>query len=212
MALDKYNNNSISSVTATAAMPAGAMTLIKSVTASTSANVSFVHGTSDVVLDSTYPIYLIKFINCHPGHASRENFKFNFSIDSGSNYNVTKTTTVWHQYIGETDPSAVFTYYASTDLAQGTGYQVLGEGVGSGNDECISGEMYLFNPSSTTYVKNFICRNQYIGLDGGGNPYCKHERIAGYANTTSAVDGINFQFASDNIDAGTFKLYGLKDS
>jgi len=212
MALVKYNNNSISSITATAGMPAGAMTLIKTVTASSSANVSFVNGASSVVLDSTYPIYLLEYINCHPGHSGRVDFQFNLSADTGSNYNVTKTTSVFHAYIGEGDPSAVFTYYAGQDLAQGTGYQVLGEVVGNGADEGITGYMYIFNPSSTTYVKHFMCHNQYIALDGGGNAYNKSDYIAGYGNTTSAVDGINFQFASGDIDAGTFKLYGIKDS
>jgi len=212
MALVKYNNNSISSVTATAAMPSGAMTLIKTVTASSSANVSFVHGTSSVVLDNTYPIYVIKFIGCHPGHSSRVNFQFNFSIDTGSNYNVSKTTTAFHAYIGESDPSAVFAYYNAQDLSASTGYQMLGEVVGNGADECISGHIYLFNPSSTTYAKHFICQTSYIGLDGGGNAYIKGDRLGGYAITTSAVDAINFQFASGNIDAGTFKLYGIKDS
>jgi hypothetical protein len=212
MALVKYNNNSISAITATASLPAGSMTLIKTVTASSSANISFVHGTSDVVLDNTYPIYVIKFINCHPGHSSRIDFQFNLSADTGSNYNVTKTTSAFHAYIGEGDPSAVFAYYQAQDLAQSTGYQMLGEVVGNGADECISGHIYLFNPSSTTYIKHFLCQTSYIGLDGGGNAYIKGDRLAGYANTTSAVDAINFQFASGNIDAGTFKLYGIKDS
>jgi len=67
MALVKYNNNSISSITAASSLPTGAMTLIKSQTADAStATLSFVNGTSDVVLDSTYPIYLFKFINVHP--------------------------------------------------------------------------------------------------------------------------------------------------
>ena len=137
MALVKYNNQSLSSVTSLEGLPAGAMTLIKTVTASSSANVSFVNGTSDVVLDSTYPVYLVEFTGAHPGHSSRVNFQFNLSADTGSNYNVTKTTSVFHTYIGEGDPSAVFTHYAGQDLAQGTGYQMLGEVVGNGADECI---------------------------------------------------------------------------
>ena len=57
MALVKYNNNSISNVTALASLPGGAMTLIKTLTASSSATLSFVHGSSDVVLDSTCLLY-----------------------------------------------------------------------------------------------------------------------------------------------------------
>ena len=66
MALVKYNNNSISSVTSAASFPAGAMTLIKTLTISDSANATLINGSSDVVLDNTYPIYIIKLINIHP--------------------------------------------------------------------------------------------------------------------------------------------------
>ena len=94
MALVKYNNNSISSLTSAASFPAGALTLIKTLTASSSANLSFVHGSSDVVFDSTYPIYLFKYINCHPSAAST--LSFNGSIDTGSNYNVAKTSSSFY--------------------------------------------------------------------------------------------------------------------
>jgi hypothetical protein len=36
--------------------------------------------------------------------------------------------------------------------------------------------------------------------------------VAGYGNTTSAVDAVQFKFSPSNIDAGTIKLYGIKDS
>ena len=45
----------------------GSKVLIKTTTVSSAtANVTFVHGTSGVVLDSTYPIYQFVFINCLP--------------------------------------------------------------------------------------------------------------------------------------------------
>ena len=89
MALVKYNNNSISAITAASGLTAGAMTLIKEQTASSSATINFVNGTSDVVLDSTYPIYLFKFINIHP--ASATYFGVNFSDDTSSHsYDLTK--------------------------------------------------------------------------------------------------------------------------
>ena len=40
----------------------GSMVLIKTLTASGDSDLSFVDGTSDVVLDSTYPIYLFKIV------------------------------------------------------------------------------------------------------------------------------------------------------
>ena len=207
MALVKYNNNSISAITAASSLPTGAMTLIKEVTASASANVTFVHGTSDVVLDSTYPIYVFKLINIHPANDDI-NFNLNFSIDSGSNYNVTKTTTFFKADHDEGDSSTDLSYLAAGDKAQSTGEQSIGYNLGNGNDECISGEMYLFNPSSTTFVKHFmVTTNVYDNSNVTRNVF-----VSGYCNTTSAVNGVRFQPYSGNIDAGTIKLYGIKDS
>jgi hypothetical protein len=155
MALVKYNNNSISAVTSAASIPSGALVPIKTLTASSSATLSFVHGSSDVVLDSTYPIYMFKFINCRPA-TDNTNFTFNLSADSGSNYNVTKTSTFFNAYHKEDDSDAGITYDGSRDLAQGTGFQPLSHGAGSDTDQNLGGTLYLFNPSSTTFVKHFI--------------------------------------------------------
>jgi len=206
MALVKYNNNSISAVTSTASMPSGAMTLIKTLTASSSSTLSFVNGSSDVVLDSTYPIYLFKFINIH--NSSDDNqFSFNLSADTGSNYNVTKTTTHFYAIHSESGSSA-FSYYAGGDLAQSTAFQILTLESGADNDECDCGELYLFNPSSTTFVKHFMCTMS----ETGASPRESNNFIAGYGNTTSAIDAIQFKMNTGNIDSGTIKLYGIKDS
>jgi len=207
MALVKYNNNSISAVTSAASIPSGAMTHIKTLTASSSSTLSFVDGSSDVVLDSTYPIYLFKFFNMHPANDTQE-FQFNMSADSGSNYNVTKTTTYFRTYHDEADSSATLLYRTGNDLAQSTNFQMLADGVGNGNDECCSGTLHLFNPSDTTFTKYFTSRiSAYENNNGIRDNYC-----AGYGNTTSAVDAVQFKFGSGNIDAGTIKLYGIKDS
>jgi len=207
MALVKYNNNSISAVTSAASFPAGAMTLIKTLTASSSSTLSFVDGSSDVVLDNTYPIYLFKFINIHPANDGVE-FSFNMSADSGSNYNVTKTSTSFRAYHKEDGSDAALSYDTSRDLAQSTAFQIITPGIGNQNDECSSGSLHLFNPSSTTFVKHFVSDfNTYISID-----YNQNQFTAGYGNTTSAVDAIQFKMSSGNIDSGTIKLYGLKDS
>jgi len=207
MALVKYNNQSLSSVTALESLPAGGMTHIKTQTASSDGNISFVHGTSDVVLDNTYPIYLFKFINIHPA-TNDVFFQVNFR-DGGSSYDATKTTTSWGAYHNEGGTSTNLFYNTDRDVAQGTGVQPLViDSVGNGNDESSSGEMYLFNPSSTTYVKHFMARtNIYHDSD-----YTFDNYIAGYCNVTAAIDGVQFTMSSGNIDAGTFKLYGIKDS
>ena len=204
MSLVKYNNNSISAITSTG-LTSGVMTLIKSQTASSSSTISFVHGTSDVVLDSTYPIYLFKFINIHPSEASR--LQFNLSTDSGSNYNVTKTSSAFVSYNDEGSVSGALSYTTSSDLAQSTGVQRLSGDTDADNDTAMSGEMWLFSPSSTTYVKNFMTTTNQVST-----AYSQEVFISGYGNTSSAINAIQFSQNSGTIQSGTFKLYGIKDS
>ena len=209
MSLVKYNNNSISAITAASSLPTGAMTLIKEQTASSSATISFVHGTSDVVLDNTYPIYLFKFIGIHP-QTDATVFQMNGSADTGSNYNVTKTTTAFYMIHRESETTPVLEYDAGSDLAQSTAFsRVVSAGnTGNDNDQCCVGQMWLFNPSSTTFVKHFMA----VGDTVGNSDYDMPGYIAGYFNTTSAIDAMQFKMNSGNIDAGTIKLYGIKDS
>ena len=182
----------------------GSKVLLSTATASASASLSF----NSTYITSTYPIYQFEFINMHPS-ASDEKLGFNLSIDGGSNYNVAKTTTYFLSYHNEADTQAALSYDPyGIDLAQGTGNNFFCVGIGNENDECLSGSMTLFNPSSTTYVKHFIGRaNNYYQAD-----YSMDNYFAGYGNTTSAVNAIRFQMSSGNIDAGQIKLYGIKDS
>ena len=213
MALVKYNNNSISAVTSAAAIPSGALVPIKTLTASSSSTVSFVHGSSDVVLDSTYPIYVIKFINIHPSAhnaAATGGLNFNASIDTGSNYNVAKTSTAFTAYHAEDAAGAGVGYNTTNDAAQQTTAIPLSGQIYTDADSSLSGEMFLFNPSSTTFVKHFISCN--TRMDYSVRPYSNQYKVAGYINTTSAVDAIQFSMWSGNMDSGTIKLYGIKDS
>ena len=187
----------------------GSMVHIKTLTASSSATLSFVDGADSVVLDSTYPIYVFKFINIHPQNNDAD-FQFNMSIDSGSNYNVTKTTTIFNAYHYEADSGANVVYDTDSDLAQSTADQIIAgnQGIGNDNDQSISGQLFLYSPSSTTYVKHFITNtNASHHADITVNGF-----VSGYGNTTSAINGIRFLFGSGNIDAGQIKLYGIKDS
>ena len=206
MALVKYNNNSISAVTAAASIPNGALTHIKTLTASSSATLSFVHGTDGVVLDSTYPIYKFEFINIHPS-ADDKLFMVNFSTDGGSNYNVTKTTTFFEVQHDEADSSTAFQYNTGADLAQSTGNMRLMFSLGTDNDQSCAGSMQLFNPSSSVFVKHFISKcTVYHNAD-----YASQAYVAGYNNTTSPINGVRFEMNSGNFD-GKIKLYGIKDS
>ena len=183
---------------------AGGLKLIKTLTASSSSTISFVDGSSDVVLDSTYKEYLFIFNNLHLSNDNAQP-QINFSVDSGSNYNVAKTSTNYSAAHNEADSSYLLGYNGSWDLAQGTGIQPLTAGTGNDNDESASGYLHLFDPSNTTFVKHFIGEMHSCPSDNSG----QHLFIAGYGNTTSAIDAIQFSVSAGTIDAGTIQLFGV---
>ena len=179
----------------------GNLKLISTQTASSSSTLSFTSG-----IDSTYKEYIFKFINIHP-QTNNTDFTFNFSIDSGSNYNVTKTTNTFRSAHNEGDSAAELSYYAANDLSQGTGFQSfsIGGSYQGDNDSSVSGMLYLFDPSNTTFVKHFIARtNGMIANDYSVDGY-----VGGYGNTTSAIDAVQFKMSSGNIDSGIIKMYGV---
>jgi hypothetical protein len=196
-------NSSVSAVTSFANASGGTLTLLSTQTASASATISFTTG-----LDSTYDEYIFKFISVRPATDNTE-LNFNMSTDSGSNYNVTKTTTFFRTYHAEDDVSGqTLQYEDARDLAQSTSFQKLTSNCTSDADQGTSGTLQLFNPSSTTYVKHFM--SSAIHADTSDFQYSAYS--AGYGNTTSAVNAIRFQFSSGNIADGIFKLYGVKKS
>ena len=207
MSIVKLNNRGVRSATTFGSISAlGSMTFIKKLTASSSATLSFVDGSSSVVLDNTYKEYIFTYNNLHPQNDDAS-LEFNLSIDSGSNYNVAKTTTFFRAEHNESGADAALTYISGSDLAQGTGFQRINLGLGDDAEMNLSGYLHLFNPSSTTFVKNFI---------GASNQrhkatpyYCQTAYMAGYGNTTSAVDAVQFSMSSGNIDAGDICLYGI---
>lgn len=194
-------NDSVSAVTSFANASAGTLILLSTQTASNSATISFTTG-----LDSTYDEYQFKFIDIHP-RTDAVDFTFNMSTDSGSNYNVTKTSTYFRSYHDEADTNVNFGYDDTSDLAQSTAFQKLMIVIGNGADENGCGTLQLFNPASTTYVKHFISINHYYLH----SDYSINSFVSGYGNTTSAINAIQFKMSSGNFD-GIIKLYGVKKS
>ena len=187
----------------------GSKVHIKTLTASASATLSFVHGTDGVVLDSTYPIYKFEFINIHPATDSTH-FTFQGSTNGGSSYGIAITSSSFQTNHQEDGSGANLYYWAGGDLAQSTSFQRLAVYVDNDADSNSSGYLQLFNPSSTTFVKHFIAR---MSLNQDASPKMLLDNYtAGYGNTTSAVNAIRFQMSSGNIDDGKIKLYGIKDS
>jgi hypothetical protein len=182
----------------------GDMILIKTLTASSSANLTFVHGTSSVILDGTYKSYVFKYIDIHPASVAQLTVNFR---DGGTNYDATKTSTAFNPYHQEDDSAAGIIYREAWDLAQGTGDQIIAQELGNGADESASGYLHLFNPSSTTFVKHYMGLTEYYQNFGNTGPFQVY--YAGYCNVTAAIDGVIFKMSSGNIDSGTIKLYGI---
>tara|TARA_B110000285_G_scaffold187980_1_gene213968 strand:+ start:40 stop:657 length:618 start_codon:yes stop_codon:yes gene_type:complete len=182
----------------------GDMILIKTLTASSSANLTFVHGTSSVVLDGTYKSYVFKYINIHPASVAQLTVNFR---DGGTAYDATKTTTAFNPYHNESDDGAGMIYREAWDLAQGTGFQNIAQELGNGNDESASGYLCLYDPANTTFVKHFVGITNYYQAFGQTGSFGVH--YAGYCNVTAAIDGVQFKMSSGNIDSGTIKLYGI---
>ena len=208
MSIVTYNNRSIANISA---IPGAAKSLthIKTLTASSSSTLSFLNGSDNVVFDSTYPIYLFKFIDIHP---ATDDVVFTFQADTGTNtnYNQAVTSTNFATQHGESDSPTELSYVDNRDQAQGTAFQPLSghNDLGNDNDQCLSGQLHIFNPASTTFVKHFIATTNQAGFENRS----VNSFITGYFNTTTALTRVQFKMDSGNIDAGTIKLYGIKDS
>ena len=198
MAIKVANNQSLTAITSIPAVITGsAMTLLATETASSSSTISFTSG-----IDDTYKEYQIHFMDVHPSGDGAE-LQVNFR-DGSTAYDASKTSTFFMAQHSEADATSSG-YEDGFDLANGTGFQYLNRNTGNDNDQATSGILTLYDPSNTTFVKHFISRtNTIMSTDKQEDAY-----VAGYCNTTSAIDGVQFKFASGNIDAGTFKLYGV---
>jgi hypothetical protein len=196
-----FNNASFDNVTAVpeGSVEGGNMVLLSTQTASASSSISFTTG-----IDSTYKEYMFVFNNIHPATGSPA-FQFNLSTDGGSNYNVTKTTTFFNSRHNEADTETSLSYDTGSDLAQSTSYQRVCGQINSDSDTCYSGIFFLYNPSSTTFVKHFIANGSLVD-DQDANV---SDFMAGYGNTTSAINAIDFKMSSGNIDDGTIQMFGI---
>ena len=179
---------------------AGSLTLISTFTSDGSdATATFASG-----IDSTYKEYLFIINNIHP-ETDAQKLTVGFR-DGSTAYDATKTTTYFGSYHYEGGTDAALGYSASNDIAQGTGFVLLTSSVGNDNDQCCSGYLRLFNPSSTTFVKHFISNISDASHDDANDSTF----AAGYCNVTAAIDGVQFKFASGEIQGGTIGLFGVK--
>ena len=180
------------------AMGPSNLVLLSTQTASNAASVSFTSG-----IDSTYKLYIFKFYDVNPASDGAE-FQWQVNAVGQSGFNETITSTYFLARHTESDSGTTFNYDPGNDQAQGTGYQYIAQGVGSEADESAAGELFLFNPSSTTYVKYYYSTS-VMTQSGTQNA---HDFSGGYINTTAAIDEISFKFSTGNLDA-VIKMYGL---
>ena len=177
----------------------GAWNFISKQTASSSNTIDFTSG-----IDSTYKEYLFTFNNIHP-ETDNVTFQFQASTNGGSSYGLTMTTIRFIAQHDEADGVASFVYRSGDDLAQSTSYSLIAGELGNGNDESAGGYFHLYDPSNTTFVKHFIGKTSQN--TSGDMMYDGFS--AGYFNTTSAIDAIQFKMSSGDIDSGDICLYGL---
>ena len=178
----------------------GTAVLLSTATASSSASI-------ELTIPTTYKQVKFGFYNVTPA-TDEDEFSFQVNASGGSGYNETITSTYFYaMHREDDDPGAVgIGYHAAHDQAQGTSYQHLAYDIGNGADESVSGEMTLYNPASTTYVKHFHSRvSNYIGDSGA-----RDEWSAGYINITTNLSEIAFKFDGSNISSGTIKMWGIK--
>ena len=199
MAIRTANNQSLTEITAfPSAVALGGLVLLETITASSSDLITF-----DSSIDDTYKEYIFKLIDVHPS-AADNNLQVNFR-DGSTAYDATKTTTFFRSVHRENAGLGQIDYQTGSDLAQGTGAQTLAVTLDADNDSCLVGQLHLYDPSNTTFVKHFMARTQEVLYDSTSSEFY----IAGYCNVTAAIDGVQFSMSSGNIDAGTFKMYGV---
>jgi hypothetical protein len=185
----------------------GISTLIKTLTASNDASLSFVDGASDVTLDSTYDEYMFVFTDIGPAtDAANFTFQVNATDDAGGGYDTSLITSTYFmaEHYEDDSGTPAIVYKTALDLAQSASFQPLAQGLGNGSDESCAGILHLFSPASTTFVKHFystFTNNNYANL-------MIQSFVGGYINDTTAIDEIQFKMSSGNFD-GVIQLFGI---
>lgn len=183
----------------------GALTHIKTLTASSSGTLTFHHGTSDVILDSTYKHYMFEFINIHPS-SNDSYFTFQANAVGESGFNETITSSMFRAFNKEDSSNNALSYEnGDYDLDQETVFQVLNDSVGTDTDQSTCGRLMIFEPSSTVFVKHWA----YQGVENAADDKVQNTHTTGYFNTTAALDEFQFKMNTGNMDTGSIKLYGI---
>ena len=186
-----------SSGTVSSTILGGGVKLLSTQNASDSASISFTTG-----IDSTYDVYIFKFIDINPA-TDLANFTFQVNATDSTGYNRTMTTTCFQAYHNEADNAASLAYNPGHDQGQGTAFQVLCGTIGSDADGAAIGELHLFVPSSTTYVKQFYATT-------AGKPNILIDDFDKNIKEWEAKGGIGVHHISISKTIGELKKLGFK--
>ena len=174
-----------------------AQVLVDSTTCSNTASVTY-------TLSNTYNEYVFDCITINP---VTDNVSIQFQVSNdGTNYNKEIQSSFYVAYNTETGSPNGLVYDTIWDQALGTAFQTIFKEVGNDADQACVVKLHLFNPASTTFVKNFYAR----GTGTLYHQYVQDQFTAGYINDTAAMTSIRFQMSSGNINAGKIKMYGIK--
>lgn len=182
-----------------AAVPVG-MKLLKTLVASASASIDFVHGVSGVVMDDTYDTYLLDIASAKPATDDVEGW-----LRIGTGAGPTYQTTGYNMGFTGINSSAAFNNGATAQSSIRMGSFNAGQATGNATGENFSAKIYFNDPDDANTFTQFDVKSNY--LDTGSNTYCIH----GTANrsTVEAITAVRFMFESGNITSGRFSLYGL---
>ena len=173
----------------------GSLIYLSTVTASNSSTVSI-----ETTFDSTYENYVLIVSNLR-GTVANAELRIRFKLSGGYSsadyfYHTTRLISTSAAYGAEATGSA-------SSLLAGSNIAATATNSGQGN-------FYIHNPASTTSYKA-IYGTFVSGFDN--NDAARTTNLYGANNTdTSALTGIRFLMSTGNISAGTFRLYGIKNS
>mgnify|MGYP006400197141 FL=1 len=154
-------------------------------------------------IDSTYKLYIFSFYDVNPATDSAE-FTFQANVAGASDYNEEITSATFYMSHSEADGDASYQYTQTHDQAEGTAFQPISWDLGNGADESCAGELWLFDPSNTTYKTQFMA--EATNYEAGNRVY--HSHTGGYFDSAAAIVNIQFKMSSGNMDS-VIKMYGV---
>jgi hypothetical protein len=185
---------------------AGAMTLLNTLTASSSATLS-----DTTSITSSYDLYMFAFDSLIPA-TNAVSFYIQYSTNGGSSWLTSSYYFTSGNGLNNTLNSSNFNF-------NGNGSAVI---IGGGIDAAIlntpagyglCGVSYLNNPLATTFRKCTYGNGAYfIQNSSFGATYLSHYTHSGAYDANNAINAVRFLFSSGNITSGKIRIYGIKTS